>query len=66
MLVEYYSNDYVRRKIFVRLMKIKEQDELIKQEIKSGVIPDPSAMNIDPATGNQWVDLHLVMEQLVF
>jgi hypothetical protein len=31
-------------------MEIIEQDELIKKEIESGVIPDPN-IPVDPATG---------------
>jgi len=49
---KYYSNDYVRRKILRQTdIEIEEQDALIKKEIKDGVIPDPSAMPVDPATG---------------
>ena len=49
---KYYSNDYVRRKILRQTdIEIEEQDALIEKEIKDGVIPDPSAMPIDPATG---------------
>jgi len=49
---KYYSNDYVRRKILRQTdVEIEEQDALIEKEIKDGVIPDPSAMPIDPATG---------------
>ena len=49
---KYYSNDYVRRKILRQTdIEIEEQDALIEKEIKDGIIPDPSAMNIDPATG---------------
>ena len=47
---KYYSQDYVRRKILRQTdVEILEQDELIKKEIKDGVIPDPAT--IDPATG---------------
>tara|TARA_B100001758_G_scaffold247917_1_gene268510 strand:- start:3394 stop:5049 length:1656 start_codon:yes stop_codon:yes gene_type:complete len=49
---KYYSNDYVRRKILRQTdIEIEEQDALIEKEIKDGVIPDPSAMPIDPVTG---------------
>ena len=49
---KYYSNDYVRRKILRQTdIEIEEQDALIEKEIKDGVIPDPSAMPVDPATG---------------
>ena len=47
----YYSQDYVRRKILRQTdMEILEQDELMKKEIKDGVIPDPNAP-VDPQTG---------------
>jgi hypothetical protein len=47
---KYYSNNYVRTKVLRQSdTEIKEQDELIKKEIKDGVIPDPSA--VDPITG---------------
>jgi hypothetical protein len=49
---KYYSNDYVRRKILRQTdQEIIEQDELIEKEIKDGIIPDPSQMPVDPATG---------------
>ena len=49
---KYYSNDYVRRKILRQTdIEIEEQDALIEKEIKDGIIPDPSAMDVDPATG---------------
>ena len=39
---KYYSQDYVRRNVLRQTdAEIKEQDELIKQEIKDGKIPDP-------------------------
>ena len=39
----YFSQDYVRRKILKQTdVEIIEQDKLIKKEIESGVIPDPS------------------------
>ena len=48
----YYSQDYVRRNILRQTdEEIEEQDKLIEQEIKDGVIPDPAQMQIDPATG---------------
>jgi len=47
---KYYSNDYVRRKVLRQTdAEILEIDEQIEQEIKDGVIPDPSA--VDPITG---------------
>ena len=47
---KYYSNDYVRRKIFRQTdSEIIEMDEQIEQEIKDGIIPDPEA--VDPITG---------------
>jgi len=46
----YYSQDYVRRHILRQTdMEIIEQDKLIKDEIKKGIIPDPAT--IDPETG---------------
>jgi hypothetical protein len=52
---KYYSQDYVRRKILRQTdEEIIEQDELIKKEIKDGVIPDPAT--IDPATGMPFQD----------
>ena len=47
---KYYSSHFVRTKILRQTdQEIEEQDELIKKEIKDGVIPDPSA--VDPITG---------------
>ena len=47
---KYYSNDYVRRKVLRQTdSEIIEIDEQIEQEIKDGIIPDPSA--VDPITG---------------
>ena len=47
---KYYSNHYVRTKVLRQTdQEIEEQDELIKKEIKDGIIPDPSA--VDPITG---------------
>jgi len=49
---KYFSQDYVRRKILRQTdEEILEQDALIKKEIKNGIIPDPTQMAIDPATG---------------
>ena len=40
---KYYSQDYVRRNVLRQTdVEIKEQDDLIKQEIKDGKIPDPA------------------------
>ena len=48
---KYFSQDYVRRKILRQTdVEIKEQDVIIKKEIKDGIIPDPNAP-IDPMTG---------------
>ena len=48
---KYFSKDYVRRKILRQTdLEIVEQDELIKKEIESGIIPDPS-IPVDPNTG---------------
>ena len=47
---KFYSNDFVRRKILRQTdAEIIEIDEQIEQEIKDGIIPDPSA--VDPITG---------------
>ena len=47
---KYYSQDYVRRHILRQTdMEILEQDKLIKDEIKKGIIPDPAT--IDAETG---------------
>jgi len=49
---KYFSQDYLRRKILRQTdEEILEQDKLIEKEIKNGVIADPSAMAMDPATG---------------
>ena len=48
---KYYSQDYVRRKILRQTdIEILEQDKLIADEIKKGIIPDPNAP-VDPETG---------------
>src|SRR5210317_542253 len=45
---KYFSQDYVRRKILRQTdVEILEQDELIEQEIKDGIIPDPN-VPVDP------------------
>ena len=47
---KYYSTQYVRSKVLRQTdAEMIEMDEQIEQEIKDGVIPDPSA--IDPITG---------------
>ena len=47
---KYFSNHYVRTKVLRQTdQEIEEQDEIIKKEIKDGIIPDPSA--VDPITG---------------
>jgi hypothetical protein len=47
---KYYSQDYVRRQILRQTdMEIIEQDKIIAEEIKKGIIADPAT--IDPATG---------------
>tara|TARA_A200000159_G_C7231637_1_gene300503 strand:- start:360 stop:806 length:447 start_codon:yes stop_codon:yes gene_type:complete len=49
---KYYSQDYLRRKVLRQTdEEIIEQDKLIEQEIKAGIIPDPAEMQIDPQTG---------------
>lgn len=47
---KYYSNEYVRKRILRQTdSEIIEIDEQIEDEIKKGIIPDPSS--IDPITG---------------
>ena len=47
---KYFSSHYVRTKVLRQTdQEIEEQDQLIKKEIKDGIIPDPSA--VDPITG---------------
>lgn len=47
---KYFSRDYLRRFVLKQTDEdIAEQDKIIEQEIKQGVIPDPKT--IDPATG---------------
>ena len=47
---KYFSNHYVRTKVLRQTdQEIEDQDEIIKKEIKDGIIPDPSA--VDPITG---------------
>jgi len=49
---KYFSQDYVRRRVLRQTdEEIIEQDILIEKEIEEGIIPDPSQMVIDPATG---------------
>ena len=49
---KYYSQDYIRRKVLRQTdEEIIEQDRLIEKEIKAGIIPDPTEMEIDPQTG---------------
>jgi hypothetical protein len=46
---KYFSQEYVRRKVLRQTTEeIREQDELIDQEIKDGIIPDPAEMMLDP------------------
>ena len=46
---KYFSQDYLRRKVLRQTTEeIEEQDALIDQEIKDGVIPDPADMMLDP------------------
>jgi hypothetical protein len=48
---KYFSQDYVRRKVLRQTdIEILEQDNLIKKEIKEGIIPDPN-QPVDPQTG---------------
>jgi len=54
---KYFSQDYLRRKILRQTdEEILEQDKIMKQEIKKGIIPDPNAP-IDPQTGAPLGDL---------
>ena len=49
---KYFSQDYVRRKVLRQTdQEIVEQDMIIDKEIKTGVIPDPATMMVDPTTG---------------
>jgi hypothetical protein len=49
---KYFSQDYLRRNVLRQTdQEIIEQNILIEKEIKSGIIPDPAEMQIDPATG---------------
>ena len=49
-LGKYYSTEYLRKKVLRQSdTEIKEIDEQIEQEIKDGILPDPSA--VDPITG---------------
>ena len=53
---KYYSQDYVRRQILRQTdQEILEQDDLIKKEIKDGIIPDPNAPV--PMEGGEMGDL---------
>lgn len=48
---KYFSQDYLRRKILRQTdQEIIEQDQIMKREIKDGIIPDPN-QPIDPQTG---------------
>jgi len=58
---KYFSQDYLRRKVLRQTdQEIIEQDALIKKEIENGVIPDPSQMQIDPATGQPIPDVDVM------
>ena len=47
---KYYSTEWVRRKVLRQTdTEMIEMDEQIEQEIKDGIIPDPSS--VDPITG---------------
>ena len=46
---KYFSQEYVRRKVLRQTTEdIRDQDKLIDQEIKDGIIPDPADMMLDP------------------
>ena len=48
---KYFSQDYLRRKILHQTdQEIIEQDQIMKKEIKDGIIPDPT-IPVDPTTG---------------
>jgi len=48
---KYFSQDYLRRKILRQTdQEIIEQDQIMKKEIKDGIIPDPT-IPVDPTTG---------------
>ena len=52
---KYYSQEWVRKKVLRQTDgEIIEMDEQIEQEIKDGVIPDPSS--VDPITGEPLPD----------
>ena len=47
---KYYSTEYLRKKVLRQSdTEIEEIDAQIEQEIKDGILPDPSA--VDPITG---------------
>ena len=49
-LGKYYSVEYLRKRVLRQTdVEIEEIDEQIDQEIKDGILPDPSA--VDPVTG---------------
>ena len=53
---KYFSQQYIRTRVLHQTdSEIKEQDEQIEQEIKDGVIPDPSTL--DPVTGEPLPEL---------
>ena len=52
---KYYSTEYVRKKVLRQTDgEIIEMDEQIEQEIRDGIIPDPSS--VDPITGEPLPD----------
>ena len=52
---KYFSQDWVRRKVLKQTdEEIIELDKQIEQEIKDGIIPDPSTL--DPETGLPLMD----------
>ena len=61
---KYFSQDYVRRKVLRQTTEeIMEQDELIDQEIKDGIIPDPAEMMLDPEGSGGLLPAHPPEEQ---
>ena len=49
---KYFSAKYIREKVLKQTDTLrKEIDEQIEKEIKEGIIPDPSQMQVDPNTG---------------
>jgi hypothetical protein len=54
---KYFSQDYVRRKFFAKLMKKLLSKIIIKKEIEDGIIPDPNAPMIQKLVPLTFLDL---------